>query len=123
MSRTLTASDRSSLIKQASSLPVGSTERKAILASLDKTSADWKAGNMGMAGARLLVLSLDNGQTIQIRTAPEVIESITRGEVVKVLVDLGSNDEVPVYVQNQLRETQAQLADALSKLSNVTKKF
>ena len=36
--RTLTASDRSALIKLASSLPAGSPDRKAILASLDKTA-------------------------------------------------------------------------------------
>lgn len=36
--RTLTASDRSALIKLASSLPEGSPERRAILASLDKTA-------------------------------------------------------------------------------------
>ena len=37
-SRNLTASDRSALIKLASSLPSGSPERKAILASLGKTA-------------------------------------------------------------------------------------
>jgi len=36
--RNLTASDRSTLIKLASSLPAGSPERKAILASLGKTA-------------------------------------------------------------------------------------
>ena len=36
MSRTLTASDRSSLIRLASSLPAGSPERKTILAGLKK---------------------------------------------------------------------------------------
>jgi hypothetical protein len=40
MSRTLSASDRASLIRLASSLPVGSPERKAILAGLSKRSAD-----------------------------------------------------------------------------------
>lgn len=40
MPRSLTASDRSSLIKLASSLPKGSPERKAILAGLSKTSAE-----------------------------------------------------------------------------------
>ena len=40
MSRFLTASDRSSLIRLASSLPVGSPERKAILAGLHLQSAD-----------------------------------------------------------------------------------
>ena len=40
MSRNLTASDRTSLIKLASSLPAGSPERKAILAGLTKISYD-----------------------------------------------------------------------------------
>lgn len=39
MSRSLTASDRSILIRLASSLPAGSAERKAILAGLSKNSA------------------------------------------------------------------------------------
>ena len=38
MSRSLTAQDRSSLIKLASSLPAGSAERKAILAGLAKVA-------------------------------------------------------------------------------------
>ena len=40
MSRALTAQDRSSLIRLASSLSAGSAERKAILAGLSKNSAD-----------------------------------------------------------------------------------
>ena len=40
MPRSLTASDRSALIKLASSLPKGSPEKKAILAGLVKTSSD-----------------------------------------------------------------------------------
>ena len=43
MPRTLTASDRRSLIRLASAMPVGSPERKAILKGLKKT---------GRAGAR-----------------------------------------------------------------------
>jgi hypothetical protein len=39
MSRSLTAQDRASLIRLASSLPAGSPERKAILAGLSRTSA------------------------------------------------------------------------------------
>lgn len=39
MSRSLSASDRSSLMRLASTLPVGSPERKAILASLSKTGS------------------------------------------------------------------------------------
>ena len=38
MSRTLTASDRSALIRLASTLPAGSAERKAILAGLTSTA-------------------------------------------------------------------------------------
>ena len=38
-SRTLTAADRSALIKLASTMPAGSPERKAILAGLEKASA------------------------------------------------------------------------------------
>lgn len=40
MPRTLSASDRSTLIKLASSLPKGSPEKKAILAGLGKLSQD-----------------------------------------------------------------------------------
>ena len=39
MARTLTASDRSALLKMASKMPVGSPERKAILAGLSKSAA------------------------------------------------------------------------------------
>ena len=39
MARTLTASDRKSLIRLASTLPVGSPERKAILAGLGRAAA------------------------------------------------------------------------------------
>jgi hypothetical protein len=43
MSRSLTAHDRSTLIKLAAELPVGSEERRAILAGLGKVSADLPA--------------------------------------------------------------------------------
>ena len=43
MSRSLTAQDRSALIKLASTLPKGSKERIAILASVKKTGGKWKA--------------------------------------------------------------------------------
>ncbi len=42
MTRTLTASDRRSLIRMASTLPVGSPERKAILAGLSKKASGSK---------------------------------------------------------------------------------
>ena len=41
MSRTLTAADRSALIRLASTLPAGSAERRAILAGLSKQAGDW----------------------------------------------------------------------------------
>lgn len=44
MTRKLTASDRKSLIRLASSLPKGSPKRRAILAGLQKTSASVWAG-------------------------------------------------------------------------------
>ena len=50
MSRNLTASDRSALIRLASTLPVGSTERKAILAGLAKTSS----GEVNVPGKHIL---------------------------------------------------------------------
>ena len=53
MSRTLTAQDRSSLIRLASSLPSGSPERKAILAGLSKTS---KLSPEGAAAVRDRIL-------------------------------------------------------------------
>jgi len=46
MSKTLTAADRSALIRLASGLPQGSAERKAILAGLKKTAVD------GLAAAK-----------------------------------------------------------------------
>ena len=50
MSRALTASDRSALIRLASTLPVGSVERKAILAGLSKTSS----GEVNVPGKHIL---------------------------------------------------------------------
>ena len=47
MPRSLTAQDRSSLIRLASSLPVGSAERKAILAGLRKTSGEGASSEVG----------------------------------------------------------------------------
>jgi hypothetical protein len=43
MSRTLSASDRASLIRLASTLPAGSPERKAILAGLSRSGSDENA--------------------------------------------------------------------------------
>ena len=46
MARKITASDRSALIKMASKMPVGSPERKAILAGLSKKEARLSADVM-----------------------------------------------------------------------------
>ena len=45
MARELTASDRKNLIRLASEMPAGSPKRKAILAGLKKTSAEYWAGS------------------------------------------------------------------------------
>jgi len=50
MSRTLTASDRSALIRLASTLPVGSEERKAILNGLSKVAPRRRATTVRTAG-------------------------------------------------------------------------
>ncbi len=42
MARTLTAADRSALIRLASTMPAGSDERKAILAGLKGASRNWR---------------------------------------------------------------------------------
>ena len=49
MPRTLTASDRKSLIRLASTLPAGSEERCAILAGLDKVAFGTVQGAVGYA--------------------------------------------------------------------------
>jgi uncharacterized protein YjbI with pentapeptide repeats len=53
MPRTLTAQDRASLIRLASSLPAGSPVRKAILAGLEKTLLKPFALNGDLKGADL----------------------------------------------------------------------
>ena len=49
MSRTVAASDRSALIKLASTLPVGSEERRVILAGLEKAAKEIKVGDYTVA--------------------------------------------------------------------------
>lgn len=51
MSRTLTASDRSALIRLASAMPVGSPERKAILAGLKQAGEFLQPGSSVEAGS------------------------------------------------------------------------
>jgi len=115
--------DRAAQIRKASDLPKGSPERKAILAGLSKTSADVKSGALGFAGNNTLILQVGT-KMIRIALSREELAEVAAGNgIVDVKVDLGINDDVPAYVQIQLRETQAKLASALSQLSDVTKKF
>ena len=58
MSRTLTAADRSALIRLANTLPVGSEERKAILAGLKKSAGDLDALKVDFWKIRTPVLEL-----------------------------------------------------------------
>ena len=49
MSKTLTASDRAALIRLASAMPVGSDERRAILAGLNRTAAASGSGRVAIS--------------------------------------------------------------------------
>jgi len=57
--KSLIASDRSALIKLASTLPVGSTERKAILAGLSSVSGKTAASGGGMAEKHQIKVLMD----------------------------------------------------------------
>ena len=58
MSRSLTAADRSALIKLANTLPKESPERKAILAGLKKSAGDMDALKADLRKIRTPVLEL-----------------------------------------------------------------
>jgi hypothetical protein len=58
MSRTITAADRSALIRLANSLPAGSEERKAILAGLKKSAGDLAGLKADLEKIRIPVLEL-----------------------------------------------------------------
>ncbi len=68
MSRTLTASDRSALIRLASTLPKASSERRTILAGLDKKA--W--GENKRLGPKL-VGYLNAGQGLLVKVSGQVI--------------------------------------------------
>ncbi len=91
--------------------------------SLNKTSADIKSGALGFAGGNTLILQVGTKMIRSAISREELAEGAAGRGLVDVKVDLGPNDDVPAYVQTQLQETQAQLASALSQLSNVTKRF
>lgn len=121
MSRNLTASDRASLVKLASSLPAGSPEKKAILASLGKSAAMTKAtvsfvprfGLMVQMGPQTLRIAVDAGD----------LRDLTQGMSVSTDVDLPLNDEVPLYTQKELNAVREEMSAALARLTAVTKQF
>jgi hypothetical protein len=94
--RTLTASDRSALIKLASSLPAGSPERKAILAGLQ----DWREYDFeGFARANV---------------NPEFIASQISLEVLKPIRNQRMMEDGP-------EEVKAFIKEVVSKLSSIVR--
>lgn len=93
MSRTLTASDRSSLIRLASAMPAGSAERKAILAglsrlswseSIKKASGEFSIPGNRAKGSAFYVRGASDGGGI---TSDEAAKLISR--TAKALADAG----------------------------------
>jgi hypothetical protein len=90
MSRSLTASDRSSLIRLASSLPAGSAERRAILAGLHLQGAD-KSIDKSARGSRtatkrgdIVFLTMSIPDFFQEKVVPKgqyVVDKTMKGEV------------------------------------------
>ena len=110
MSRTLTASDRRSLIRLASTLPKGSPERKAILAGLSKKAFDWPSSHIR---ARESELRTDE-------TFVRVVDSASGENVFVLLVEyltglhpkFGTQFRVEVY-----RRRRRHLSDLIADLS------
>ncbi len=84
MSRSLTAQDRSALIKKASSLPVGSAERKAILAGLKKASQ--VMGTLTYDRRKGLVITFEDGRKLSILVVPSEIERALAGNPVSLVM-------------------------------------
>ena len=97
MSRTLTAADRSALIRLASTLPAGSDERRAILAGLNKQSSeeDWAHAYLRwFDGVVDLVGDLDKGMVERLSAAISGNTGYPRSarrEVRKVISDFESS--------------------------------
>ncbi len=84
MSRSLTAQDRSSLIKLASDLPKGSPERKAILAGLtSRTATGSTVLNQFVDGIARKVAQKHGGKLVQ-----DAHLTKTHGDVVEVWVGM-----------------------------------
>jgi len=94
--RTLTASDRSALIKLASSLPAGSPERKAILAGLQ----DWR--------------EYDFEGFARTNANPEFIASQISLEVLKPIRNQRMMEDGP-------EEVKAFIKEVVSKLSSIVR--
>lgn len=126
MSRTLTASDRASLVKLASSLPAGSPEKKAILASLGKSAGGYQQskGELMYSAREGFVASLPDGNIVQIRVHASQLPEVMEGKTATVTVITPPNkDEVPPYVQSEINSVREELSAALARLSRVTKQF
>ncbi len=114
MSRSLTAQDRSSLIRLASSLPAGSAERKAILAGLSKS-----------AGSKELDLlegsELADYEEVTLRRVKRFKWQVfsLNGVVRKVVVhSVGLDGSKASFTENDARESGTTLANLIEFLEN-----
>ena len=83
MSRTLTAADRSALIRLASTMPAGSEERKAILAGLSKKANAFPKGKIRLSDLAMKGL-VQVATDIVKRTRPFEIDNPEREDGPKV---------------------------------------
>lgn len=107
--RTLTASDRSALIKLASSLPAGSPERKAILAGLrgssNKTATrDWR--------------EYDFEGFARTNANPEFIASQIALEVLKPIRNQKMMEDGPEEVKAFIKEVVSKLSSIMRECSD-----
>lgn len=98
MSRTLTASDRRSLIRMASTMPVGSPERKAILAGLSKTPAL----KIGKKTAKLSDFEKKHIKAMkgQIKLVEDLVSRVTLNDASDAISDM----EKVVYAAQQFQD-------------------
>ena len=122
MSRSLTASDRASLVRLASSLPSGSPEKKAILASLGKT-ADTTKATVGFVPSYGLMVQLPGSQILSIALNEDDLGDLMQGRSVSTNVDMPPNDKTPAYVQKEVQAVRAELGSAIARLTAVAKRF
>lgn len=122
MSRNLTAQDRASLIRLASLLPEGSSERKAILAGLDKTAATTKA-TVGFVPSFGLMVQLPGSQILSITLNEDNLRDLMQGRSVSTEVNMPINDETPAYVQKEVNTAINELRGAVARLTHISKKF